>query len=203
MLTTFSEAVPMTSFSQRLKACLGTAAVLCAVVACGSPPAPAPGVASLPTSQAQANTGAATTSSTVDRHPHQTLNTTDAEWWGWTQGYWKCLKDHGVPYVEKQPGVLAPKGDGATIRGRNPAYDSAFDQCEPIRPLPAPELSPDTNPHYMDSYRKEIACLNQRGLKVTPLPNGGGWNYDGEPTMSRDQEAQVQFDCRKEAYSAG
>ena len=193
----------MTTFSRRLKLFLGAAAVLLAAVACGSSPAPARSVASLPTSGTPTGTGTATTSSTVDRHPRQTLNTTDAEWWGWTQVYWKCLKDHGVPYVEKEPGVLAPKGNDETIRGRNPAYDSAFDQCEPIKPLPAPELSPDTNPHYMDGYRKEIACLNSHGLKVTPLPDGGGWNYDGEPTMSRDQENQVQFDCRKEAYSAG
>jgi len=160
-------------------------------------------VASLPTTQTPAGSAPATTGSTVDRHPRQTLNTTDAEWWGWTQVYWKCLKEHGVPYVEKAPGVLAPKDSDATIRGRNPAYDGAFDQCEPIKPVPAPELSPDTNPHYMDGYRKEIACLNSRGLKVTPLANGGGWNYDGQPTMSQDEQAKVQFECRKVAYRAG
>jgi len=191
----------MTSFSPRLKVCLCAAAAL--VAACGGPAKPAPSVASLPTSQTPASSGTATTGSTVDRHPQQTINTTDAEWWSWTQVYWKCLKEHGVPYVEKAPGVLAPKDSGSTIRGRNPAYDGAFDQCDPIRPLPAPELSPDTNPHYMDGYRKEIACLNARGLKVTPLANGGGWNYDGQPTMSQDEQAKVQFDCRKEAYSAG
>jgi hypothetical protein len=199
MLTTSPEAVPMKIFSRRLGGCLS--AVLLTTVACGSPAAPAPSVASLPTSENP--TGTTATTSTVDRHPHQTLDTTDAEWHDWFQTYWRCLKDHGVPYVEKQPGVLAPKGNDSSVRGRNPAYDSAFDQCEPIKPLPAPELSPDTNPHYMDGYRKEIACLNQRGLKVTPLPDGGGWNYDGEPTMSQDQQAKVEFDCRKEAYRAG
>ncbi|WP_206792019.1 hypothetical protein [Amycolatopsis sp. MtRt-6] len=193
----------MTMISRRLKLGLCVAAALCATVACGGPPDPAPSVASLPTGKTSASTGATATGSTVDRHPRQTLNTTDAEWWGWTQVYWKCLKDHGVPYVEKEPGTLAPKDNDATIRGRNPAYNGAFDQCEPIKPLPAPELSPDTNPHYMDGYRKEIACLNNRGLKVTPLPNGGGWNYDGRPTMSQDEQAKVQFDCRKEAYRAG
>jgi hypothetical protein len=194
----------MTIFSRRLKLCLGAAATLFAAVACGSSPAPAPSVASLPTSGTPASAaGTATAASTVDRHPHQTLNTTDAEWHDWFQTYWRCLKDHGVPYVEKQPGVLAPKGNDATVRGRNPAYDGAFDQCDPIKPLPAPELSPDTNPHYMDGYRKEIACLNSHGLKVTPLPDGGGWNYDGQPTMSQDEQNKLQFDCRKEAYSAG
>jgi hypothetical protein len=201
MLTTSPEAVPMKILSLRLGVCLSAA--LFTTVACGSPADPAPNVASLPTSERPAGTAAAATPSTVDRHPHQTLNTTDAEWWGWTQVYWKCLKDHGVPYVEKEPGILAPKDNNATIRGRNPAYDSAFDQCEPIKPVPAPELSPDTNPHYLDGYRKEIACLNSHGLKVTPLPDGGGWNYDGQPTMSQDEQAKLQFECRKEAYSAG
>lgn len=189
----------MKILSRRLAAC--PAAVLFTAVACGSPAAQAPSVASLPTSQVPTGS-TASSSSTVDRHPHQTLDTTDAEWWSWTQVYWKCLKEHGVPYVEKEPGVLAPKGNGETIRGRNPAYDGAFDQCDPIKPLPAPELSPDTNPHYMDGYRKEIACLNSHGLKVTPLPDGGGWNYDGHPAMSQDEQNKLEFDCRKEAYSA-
>jgi hypothetical protein len=191
----------MTLFSLRLKMCLCAAAALTA--ACSGPAEPAPAVASLPTTQTPAGTATATTESTVDRHPRQTLNTTDAEWWRWTQVYWKCLKDHGVPYVEKEPGTLAPKGNDETIRGRNPAYDGAFDRCEPIKPVPAPELSPDTNPHYLDGYRKEIACLNSHGLKVTPLPGGGGWNYDGRPAMSQAEQTELQFECRKEAYRAG
>ena len=51
-------------------------------------------------------------------------------------------------------------------------------------------------------YRVEIKCLNDNGLKVTPLPNGGGYNYDGTPTMSQDQQTKVEFDCRKKAYGA-
>ncbi|WP_328603159.1 hypothetical protein OG943_24055 [Amycolatopsis sp. NBC_00345] len=192
----------MRIFPLRLALCLCALAVLPATVSCDSPAAPAPGVASLPAVQALAGPGAATTTSTVDRHPQQTLNTTDAEWWGWIQTYWKCLEDHGVPFGEKSPGVLAPKSNDATVRGRNPAYTGAFDQCDPIKPLPSPELSPDTNPHYLDGYRKEIACLNQHGMKVTPLPGGGGWNYDGRPTLSADQQSKIEFDCRKDAYSA-
>ena len=193
----------MRTFPLKLALCLCALAVLPAAVSCGSSAPPAPGVASLPAApSAPAGSGAPPATSTVDRHPQETLNTTAAEWQAWFQTYWKCLKDHGVPFGEKAPGVLAPKNTESTVRGRNPAYTAAFDQCDPIKPLPAPELSPDTNPHYMDSYRKEIACLNQRGLKVTPLPGGGGWNYDGQPTMSSEQQTQVQFDCRKEAYGA-
>jgi hypothetical protein len=42
---------------------------------------------------------------------------------------------------------------------------------EPLSPL---ELSPETNPKYMDCYRETINCLNVRGLKAKPLPSGDG-----------------------------
>jgi hypothetical protein len=181
------------------------AAVLTALLSGCSQNVPAPpSVAELPQSSASspASSGAAQ-SKGPDKNPQQTLDTTDAEWWGWWNTWGKCLATKGVPTYtkanEKQE-VTFPTKEGND--GRNTTYKDAFAQCDVLRPLPNPALSPDTNPRYMDQYRVEIKCLNDNGMKVTPLPDGGGWNFDGTPTLSEEQQAKVQFECRKKAYGA-
>lgn len=181
------------------------AAVLMVVLSGCSQEVPAPpSVAELPQPAApsSASSSAAQTKG-QDKHPQQTLDTTDAEWWGWWNAWGKCLTAKGVPTYSKSNAdgeVTFPTDEGES--GRNTTYKDAFAQCDVLRPLPDPALSPDTNPRYMDQYRVEIKCLNDNGLKVTPLPNGGGWNYNGTPALSQEQQNKVQFDCRRQAYSA-
>ncbi|GAA4942843.1 hypothetical protein GCM10023238_05900 [Streptomyces heliomycini] len=47
---------------------------------------------------------------------------------------------------------------------------------------PALETDPKRNPNYMADYADWIECMNGRGLKVDPLPNGEGWNYKAGTT---------------------
>lgn len=192
----------MTSFSRR--AVLGAAVLTIVLTGCAQKAPETPSVAELPDKPASSSApSSATPAKGPDKHPQQTLDTTDTEWWGWWNTWGKCLAAKGVPTYSKrndQGEVTFPTQEGNG--GRDTTYKDAFAQCDVLRPLPNPLLSPDTNPRYLDQYRVEIKCLNDNGLKVTPLPNGGGYNYDGTPTMSQDQQTKVEFDCRKKAYGA-
>jgi hypothetical protein len=137
------------------------------------------------------------------RRPQATLDTRDEEMFRWWQAFFQCLADNGVPMGQKpasdgKPGtVLAP--DNNTMDRKR--YSAQFAKCAQLEPLQPPELDPRTNPKYLDSYRVMINCLNSRGMKVSPLPNGGGWNYDGPQALSAEQQSKVQFECQKEAFS--
>jgi hypothetical protein len=151
---------------------------------------------------APATTGSAG-STPQGRRPQATLDTRDEEMFRWWQAFFQCLADNGVPMGQKpasdgKPGtVLAP--DNNTMDRKR--YSAQFAKCAQLEPLQPPELDPRTNPKYLDSYRAMINCLNSRGMKVSPLPNGGGWNYDGPQVLSAEQQSKVQFECQKEAFS--
>ncbi|ANS62426.1 hypothetical protein SLINC_0202 [Streptomyces lincolnensis] len=134
--------------------------------------------------------------------PQIRMDTTDVEEVRMYQGYLRCLKDHGVPIPS--PGNKMPEADpgslwfpGIDVAKERPEVEKA---CLGKRPLPPPELDPKKNPDYMDDYTKWIACDNRRGLKVNPLPDGGGWNYKpgANPPKNADQ---IDQECMIEAFS--
>ncbi|MGW2211915.1 hypothetical protein [Streptomyces sp. NPDC001781] len=133
--------------------------------------------------------------------PQIRLDTTQIEEVRMYQGYLRCLKDHGVPIPSK--GSKMPEADPGTLWF--PGIDVAKERpeaekaCLGKRPLPPPELDPKKNPDYMDDYSKWIACDNRRGLKVNPLPDGGGWNYKPGVTQPRNAE-QIDNECMIEAF---
>lgn len=127
------------------------------------------------------------------------LDMTEAEQNAVAQAYAHCLKDQGVPTYNKGPAYTFPKY-GAD------KYPAAYGACQSKKPIPAPELDPATNPHYMDEYRDNITCLNRKGLAVEALPDAGGWTYSahtGRIAPGSPQEKQVTHDCQVEAFSAG
>ncbi|ONI86917.1 hypothetical protein ALI144C_09675 [Actinosynnema sp. ALI-1.44] len=162
---------------------------------------PAQDVASISTPAAPPATGGG--GAQAGRRPQATLDTTDEETARWWQTFLQCLVDNGVPISQKpasngKPGTVLAPDNNSMDRTK---YAAQYAKCAQLEPLQPPELDPRTNPRYMDSYRAMINCFNQRGLKVTPLPNGGGWNYDGPQTLSAEQQSKVQFECQKEAFS--
>ncbi|MER6619753.1 MULTISPECIES: hypothetical protein [unclassified Streptomyces] len=133
--------------------------------------------------------------------PQIRLDTTQVEEIRMYQGYLRCLKDHGVPISSK--GNKMPEADpgtlwfpGIDVAEERPEVEKA---CLGKRPLPPPELDPKKNSDYMDDYSKWIACDNRRGLKVNPLPDGGGWNYKPGVTQPRNAD-QIDKECMIEAF---
>ncbi|MFE8910490.1 hypothetical protein [Streptomyces globisporus] len=150
--------------------------------------------------------GGATKSPAVDDsesgRPQIRLDTTDIEEIRMYQGYLRCLKDQGVPISTK--GNKMPEADPGTLW--YPGIDVAKERpeaekaCLGKKPMNPPELDPKKNPDYMDDYYKWIECDNRRGLKVNPLPDGGGWNYKPGVTQPRN-EGQIDQECMIEAFS--
>lgn len=133
--------------------------------------------------------------------PRIRLDTTQLEEIRMYQGYLRCLKDHGVPIYSK--GNKMPEADPGTLWFPNmdvakerPEVEKA---CLGKKPLHPPELDPQKNPDYMDDYSEWIACDNRRGLKVDPLPDGGGWNYKPGTTPPRNAD-QIDKECMIEAF---
>ncbi|MEV8129077.1 hypothetical protein AB0P07_34390 [Streptomyces sp. NPDC085944] len=162
------------------------------------------GVASV-TEPGGAKGGAAKRPETDDSdsgRPQIRLDTTQVEEIRMYQGYLHCLKDHGVPISSK--GSKMPEADPGSlwfpsinVAEERPEAEKA---CLGKRPLPPPELDPKKNPDYMDDYSKWIACDNRRGLKVNPLPDGGGWNYKPGATQPRNAD-EIDKECMIEAFS--
>ena len=146
--------------------------------------------------------------------PQLRLDTTEKEKLAMYQPYLSCLKSNGVP-VEKA-GVnpddpLAEKkarngqyaGDPSQLwyPGVNESdYPKAMKACGGKQPRQPQELDPKTNPHFMDDFRKQIQCLNDRGLKVDGLPDGSGWNYRGESNLSSAEMLRLEQECKMEAF---
>ncbi len=78
-------------------------------------------------------------------------------------------------------------------------YPAAEKACNPIRPLMPRELDAKTNPDYLKDFRAQIECMEARGVKVTGLPDGSGYNYrDGfQPT---EETYKVEKDCMMKAF---
>jgi hypothetical protein len=161
--------------------------------ACGTEPAAAPQVASLPSASASAPTS----SSTVDesQRPQLRLDATDEEVKQAWAGYNSCLKEKGHK-------VIAARGDSPDQNDDSPTAKAAEVACKGKLPLQPPEMDSAKNPQYLDDYRDWITCLNQNGVPVKATdPPGSGWTYTGEPKMSETASRKIEQDCKMEAFS--
>ncbi|WP_259471722.1 hypothetical protein [Streptomyces shenzhenensis] len=138
--------------------------------------------------------------------PQVRLDTTETEKLEMFQPYLSCLKDNGVPIQRAGGGTnAAGKIAGDPSQYWYPGvdvskYPAAEKKCGGKRPLPPPELDPRTNPDYLDQFRAQIECLNREGLKVDGLPDGSGWNYRGESSLSAAEQGRIENKCRMEAF---
>ncbi|KOV19204.1 hypothetical protein ADK58_35945 [Streptomyces sp. XY152] len=119
-----------------------------------------------------------------------------------TQGYLQCLKDQGVR-VDK--GVTKLGEEAVDLlwwpnEDTSVEHPDAEKKCLGKKPLQPSETDPKRNPNYMADYADWIECMNDRGLKVDPLPNGEGWNYKAGTTPPRNED-QIQQECMIEAFS--
>ncbi|EGX59968.1 hypothetical protein SZN_09948 [Streptomyces zinciresistens K42] len=120
-----------------------------------------------------------------------------------SQGYFQCLKENGVQIMKigsklegGDPELLGWPGGDVSVD--NPEAEK---KCLGKKPLQPPETDPKKNPNYMGDYADYIDCMNGRGLKVEPLPNGEGWNYKAGATPPRNAD-QIDQECMIEAFSA-
>jgi hypothetical protein len=147
--------------------------------------------------------------------PQLRLDTTEEEKLAMFQPYLSCMKSNGVP-IEKAGGnpddPLAKEkavNNGGFVGDPSQLWYSGVDEteypkalkaCGGKRPRQPQELDPKTNPHFMDDFRKQIQCMNDRGVKVDGLPDGSGWNYRGESTLSSAEVTRIDRQCQVEAF---
>lgn len=148
------------------------------------------------------NGGNAKADDSESGRPRLRLDTSAVEEVRMSQGYFRCLKSQGV-----EIGKIGSKLEGADPDllgwpGGNVSVDhpDAEKKCLGKKPLQPPETDPKSNPDYMGDYADWIECMNDRGLKVDPLPNGEGWNYKAGTTPPRNSE-QISQECMIEAFS--
>jgi hypothetical protein len=175
-------------------AALGLASLL-SVAACQDAASSGPGVASL--AGTASATAAPTTGGTDAGRPTLPLDESGPESMRIMESWFACLKDNGVPMGAKTDnGTTLPWPKTFPAKG-TPAYQA----CLSKDPLPPPALDPVKNPHYQDDFRAWVQCMNNRGLKVTALPDGSGWNYDSQVLPPNAQ--QIEVGCQSEAFGAG
>ncbi|MEW1867928.1 hypothetical protein AB0420_07015 [Streptomyces caelestis] len=134
--------------------------------------------------------------------PQLRMDTSVLEELRMTQGYLQCLKDQGVR-VDK--GVTKLGEEAVDLlwwpnEDTSVEHPDAEKKCLGKKPLQPSETDPKRNPNYMADYADWIECMNGRGLKVDPLPNGEGWNYKAGTTPPRNED-QIQQECMIEAFS--
>ncbi|MFG3162491.1 hypothetical protein ACGFY8_21805 [Streptomyces sp. NPDC048232] len=134
--------------------------------------------------------------------PQRRMDTSAVEEVRMSQGYFQCLKENGA-----KVGKIGSKLEGGDPELLGwPGVDVAVDhpeaekKCLGKKPLPPRETDPERNPDYMSDYADWIECMNDKGLKVDPLPNGEGWNYKAGTTPPRNED-QIQQECMIEAFS--
>ncbi|GGR83723.1 hypothetical protein GCM10010269_23540 [Streptomyces humidus] len=132
--------------------------------------------------------------SSDDGRPQLRLDSSEEEKNRYWHIYAQCLKEHG----HKMIAVRGP--DSVDDTDHSATAKAATKACASKLPLQPPEMDESTNPHYDDDYRAYVKCLNRKGLKVTALPDNSGWTYDGNTTLSADQQTQVDKSCTLEAF---
>ncbi|GAB2958288.1 hypothetical protein [Streptomyces heilongjiangensis] len=134
--------------------------------------------------------------------PQLRLDTSAVEEVRMSQGYFQCLKSQGVTIGKIGSKLEGVDPDLLGWPGGNVSVDhpDAEKKCLGKKPLQPPETDPKSNPHYMSDYADWIECMNGKGLKVDPLPNGEGWNYKAGTTPPSNSE-QISQECMIEAFS--
>ncbi|MGC4971225.1 hypothetical protein [Streptomyces globisporus] len=134
--------------------------------------------------------------------PQRRMDTSAAEEVRMSQGYFQCLKNHGVKIGKIGSKVEGVDPDLLGWAGVDVSVDhpDAEKKCLGKKPLPPPETDPKRNPNYMSDYAEYIQCMNAKGLKVDPLPSGEGWNYKAGTTPPRNAD-QIDQECMIEAFS--
>ncbi|MFJ6727440.1 hypothetical protein ACIQPQ_21310 [Streptomyces sp. NPDC091281] len=154
-----------------------------------------PDVASL--SSAPANTSGSAGGTASDTggsgRPQLRLDSSQEEKVKLSNAFNACLEKNGFHRFQKiiKDGFRVPNTE-------DPTYTPAANKCENLMPLPPPELDPKTNPHYMDDYRKEIACLHRHHYMVIPLADGGGWDLPEGPIPPNARELEKR--CELEGF---
>ncbi|MGQ5224950.1 hypothetical protein ACW69C_23350 [Streptomyces sp. MN3] len=136
--------------------------------------------------------------------PQRRMDTSVAEEVRMSQGYFQCLKSHGVKIGKIVPNSKMEGVDPNLLGG--PSVDVSVEhpdaekKCLGKKPLPPAETDPERNPNYLSDFAEYIQCMNVKGLKVDPLPNGEGWNYKAGTTPPRNAD-QIDQECLIEAFS--
>lgn len=176
----------------RWAAPLCTAAALALLTACsgggtGARVASAPPVSSGAPATATGSGGAADSG-----RPQLRLDTSDEEKIRLNNIWSACMHEHGVSYQSVvKDGFRVPDDT-------DPDFATGKAACLSKSPLDPPELSPQTNPHYMDDFRAEIACMRAHGVNVEPMPDGSGYTFpDG---WAPPNEPQLERSCQLEAF---
>lgn len=168
---------------------IGAAVLL--LSACSQAAPPPSNVASLQTSGTVAPSSSNAASPSDGEQPRRRMDMTAEEEQRLFDAHTACLE-------EKDPNGT---GTGPGIAGRKIYSDEAWRLCAKKFPLPAWEMD-SSNPTFKDNWHKNVQCLNDRGLKVIET-EPGSWTYDGQPTMSADEQQKVQKECEQEVFGGG
>jgi hypothetical protein len=162
---------------------LGVVLALCSSVltACGdngSATAAPPGVITFSSAPAGGAVRAAV--DPESGRPQLRLDMTDEEQQALWQVFMKCLKDNGVPMVNRN-GLLQY---GATQK--TPTFLKAAKACAGSEPLFPPETDPGKNPYYEEDRAANRRCQEAAGMK---------WANGMQPEVTDPRLRQVQRDC--------
>jgi hypothetical protein len=195
-----TEAQPRTRIRRTTALLVPATAVLAlaALTACGGKSDSGTGVASVTdTGTGTASSGKTRAQQTPDPdagRPQLRLDTSEEEKTRLFNVWSACIHQHGVP----MQGVVKDGRDVPVQSDR--AYPAAAKACISKLPLDPPELDRTKNPHYMDDFRAEIACLHKAGVKVEPMADAEGYTWpSGGVNVPNLPELQKR--CRIEAFS--
>ncbi|MFL5993777.1 MAG: hypothetical protein ACJ736_05575 [Streptomyces sp.] len=144
-------------------------------------------VASLPSSGTAGGSAKATTDPDSGR-PQIRLDMTQDDIDRLQDAWVACMKEKGGSNALQENKIK----DGKTPAGR---------ACRSRLPLDPPELDPAKNPHYSDDVRVMIQCMNSKGIKSEPDPNGGPyWALVHGSDMGAPNYAKTERDCQLKAF---
>ncbi|MFS8204232.1 hypothetical protein ACLVWQ_36870 [Streptomyces sp. CWNU-52B] len=126
--------------------------------------------------------------------PQLRLDTSEEEKMRLFNVWSSCIEAHGVPMQK----VVK---DGRHVPDNSdPGFPAAQKACIAKLPLDPPELDRAKNPHYLDDFRAQIACLHKAGVMVEAMSDGEGYSYpSGEIDVPNLQELEKH--CLIEAFT--
>jgi len=177
----------------------GLAAVLL-LAACGSTPESAPGVASLASAPPSATGTIPGGAEAAAGRPQIRLDSTEEETLAFWDTYADCLVKNGVKEI-KDGGAAPAIGTGRRALDQSGEPKAAYVACASKKPLGPPELDENLNPNFAAQWNDNVQCLRKKGVMVhTTEP--GSWTYDASDTAVPDNLAELEQECRLEAFSA-